>query len=74
MDHKYVYEVTVKARAEAAFAGLSLGEGGYTEPVDTNEDGTEVYAIYTNRDIDAWLDQNDQVVCYTVADGYGNYY
>ena len=74
MEHKFVYEVTVKKGSENAFAGLQLGSDGYTEFVDWNEDGTEEHAIYTNLNIDAELDQRAQVESYRVADGYGNYY
>jgi len=67
---RYTYTVILKPGSEAAFAGLRLGDG-HTEPVDTNEDGTEVYTIYVNRDIDVLLDQNDAVLCYTVDDALG---
>jgi hypothetical protein len=73
---KNVYEVTIKATddptAPALLAGVDLGEDGYAEPVDTDEHGNQIIAVYTDHNIDRHFDTNDDVISYTVTDSVGN--
>ena len=63
----YVYEVIVKPVKEdeiGAFAGLDLGSEGYFDLVRWNEDGTEVYEVGSEWEIDTRLDRIDGVISY----------
>lgn len=69
-----VYEVICKPVGDTepgAFAGIDFGPDGYSEFVDHQGDN-EVWAIYTERDIDRQLDSSEGVVSYTLTDEYGN--
>lgn len=66
------YTVTVKHTNDdfetgaAPFAQINFGEDGYSEFERYNEDGNEIYTIYTDLDIDRALDLSDGVISYTV--------
>jgi hypothetical protein len=67
-----VYEVTFKANEDGLGPTLNLkldyDKGEWMEPVDTDDDGNEVYAIYSIYSIDQLLDNAPNVIKYIIHD------
>lgn len=67
-----VYEVTFKANEDGLGPTIDLNldydKNEWMEPVDTDSDGNEVYAIYCTRNIDRLLDQAPNVIKYIIHD------
>lgn len=58
-----IYEVTLRAGSSDSFSGLQLNEDEYIE-FDRHDNQNEVWKIYINRNIDIWLNKNENVKKY----------
>jgi len=62
----YHYKVTFFAGTEDGLSLINLGDDGYSEIDYVEDNGDEVYDVYSEYDIDRQLDLRDQVKSYTV--------
>ena len=65
----YIYQVTVKpvtATEPGAFVGLTRYDSEAYFELDEATASVEIYTVYSNKDLDTWLDRQPDVIEYEV--------